>query len=193
MTVVDVQALLEVVDAVDRVVDEADAVVGLALGNGVGQLAARRGRAVQDVDQRVARLLAGKPGPDDRPDARVRENGFEDDRADAMHHDHDVGIDRRDSGDELVPVVPRIQVVAIALVAFDHEIFLAAVGANEDHGHGGVLGNRDRIARRIVHSGRDDSAVDLSLLLDRIQWANQVGKFGSSCQALELMVEKSYQ
>lgn len=55
VSVVDVEALRVVVVAAD----DRGAVIGCLLCDGVGQFAAGRGRAVQDVDETIARFLAG--------------------------------------------------------------------------------------------------------------------------------------
>jgi hypothetical protein len=64
----------------------------------------------------------------------LREDRLENDGTYRVHNNNDVLVDRCDGFDEVIAVVPGIEVVSITRVALDRDVTLAAVGRNKNDG-----------------------------------------------------------
>lgn len=157
VAVVDVEALGEgVLRLADGEASEAQAgrEVAFCLWDAVGEFAARRDVAVQDVGERAASFLAGQVGEDDGLDGGEVDPVLDEDGANGVDDDDDGRVGGGGLLDEVVAAVPGVEAgaVAVAVVAFDGDVVLARVGVDEDDGHIGGLRvgvGREGVAREI--------------------------------------------
>ena len=173
MAVVNVQPFRVIVVA-ER---DGGVVVGCLLRDGVREFSAGGFRAVEDVDEAVAGFLAGDADPDDGGDVGFGEDGLEDEGSDGVDDDDGVGVVGGDGRHEGVAVVPGIEIVAVAGVAFDGDVTFAGVGVDEDEGGACVARCGSTKCRVVGVRECDFGAVSSSLGVDCIVWSCQIWEF----------------
>lgn len=116
MPVVDEQALGEVVS---QFCGPRCAVILFRFADCIGQLPTGRLVTEQDIDEGMSAFLTGQTSPDDGDDVGLCEDRLEGDGPDAVDDDNRGRVGPRDSLDQGVPIVPGVEVVAVAGVVFD--------------------------------------------------------------------------
>jgi len=115
-------------------VDDRRSIVAGLFGDGVSEFAAGSCTSIQDFGECCSAFLSRDTGPHDRYHIGAGENGFQNHRPDTVNHDDGLGVHRCDRLHQCVAVVPRVEVVAVACVAFDCDVAFTGVRINKDNG-----------------------------------------------------------
>lgn len=91
-----------------------------------------------------------------------------------MYYDDGLFVDGCDCFDEVVAVVPGVEVVAVARVFLDFNVSFARVGVYVDDGVFGVLGCGGALLGIVVGGGGDCGSVFLGTRLDCIEGCDEV-------------------
>lgn len=86
--------------------------------------------------------LTWKTGPDDSNDVRVLDVGFQDQGSNAVDDDNGFLVHGCDGFDEVVAVVPWVEVLSVAGVALDGDVAFSRVGVDVDDCDLGILSCR---------------------------------------------------
>ena len=136
MAVIKEGTLLEVIlgsSGALGLVDDLVAVASLGGTPGEGR-ASRGGLSVEDISNRVTRLLTGLSGPEDGGNVRVLVPVLDKDSTRAVDNNNGVLASIGNGVDELVAVAPKGQVVAVTLVALKVDVTFTALGVDKDNG-----------------------------------------------------------
>ena len=133
-SVINEDTLLEVGlrDLVVRSVKDISAVVRTLGGHGERKLSTRVDTTVEDVSDRVTRLLSRNTSPQDGGNVRVVGVLLEKNRADRVDNKNGVVASSRDVGDKLVGALPESEVVAVTEVVVDLKITFSRVRVGEN-------------------------------------------------------------
>lgn len=132
-------------------------IVGSLFGDCVRQFTAWGRNAIEDVDEAVARFLtysrlaplSGKKieehtrqtSPNHSDHVRVINIRLENERSNAVDDDNCLLIHRGDGLDKIIPIVPRVKVLAVTSILLDLDVTLARVRVDVHDGHFSILGS----------------------------------------------------
>lgn len=171
------RSILAVVGSVDDAV--AVALSGGTPGEGG---AARASLAVENVNERVTRLLARLTSPDNGGNVGVVVPVLDEDSASGVENNDNVGVDRGNSLDEVIAVLPESQVLAVTSVAVDVDVAFTTVGVGKDDGSAVGLANEvlGSLGLVVAEDALVASAILDSLVLDSGVGGDEVGEVGST-------------
>lgn len=171
---------LTVVRLVDHV---GRAIVAASDAPGERSLSTRVDLAVEDVGDSIAGLLAWDTSPDDGGHVLMIIPGLDQDGTNSVHDDDGVVALRGDSVDKSVAIVPKCEVVTVALIAIEDDITFASVCVREDNAGtfnllGTVSEGSDLSGCGVVEDALDRATVAENLSLDSLEGSDKVREIG---------------
>lgn len=183
-SVVNEDALLEILlrDGGVGGVQNISAVVRALGGHGEGKLSTRVDATVENVGNRVARLLARNTSPQDGGNVGVISVLLNQNSADRVNDQDGVIAGSRNVSDHFISALPESKVVAVTKVVIDCNVALAAITVNKDDSNLGLLGQReDLIEVRVVAKRLVDATILVdNFILDGRVGSDQVREVGGS-------------
>jgi hypothetical protein len=93
-----------------------------------------------------------------------------------MDYDNGLLVDGSHCLDQLVSVVPWVQIVTITSIPLDRDVALTTVAVDANHSDISLLGCASTLLRVVVWRRSDCCAIFLSLRLDGIERSDKVGE-----------------
>jgi len=178
------EVVLRSTRAIVRLVDHVGwAVRAASLAPGERSLSTRVDLAEEDVRDSIAGLLTRDTGPDDGGHVLMLVPGLNQDGTDSVHDDNGVVALGSNSVDESVTLVPKGEVVAVALIAIEDNVSFTSISVGEhDAGtadlestvsKGSLLG-----VGVVVDDALESATVAENLGLDGLEGSNKVREVG---------------
>jgi len=103
-----------------------------ATTNGVGELSARVGVAIENFNEGIARFLAGEVRPDDGAHIAMVDPLFHDDGADRVYDYNSVAASLGGSKDEVITPLLCVKVISVTDIVVPRDVPFSGVGIDED-------------------------------------------------------------